>query len=316
MRWMLLLGTLALWLACMLAVNAAYRTHESVESVPGTEDTLNAMFDEQIRAPKANKWKIFIDPVRMKENKLLAAFSGGSAHTGEPLPPWDGKDEFLLLEVGELLTNEKPKGTTRLEQTTEVTIKVPFLEKTEFYYKTWSDIGIERGLETFSSTFTLKSATPKISLEFNCLGEREADALTWKQIFTQDGKQVSQQNRSISVKGKAVPNLQLIPFQENAKVKAGYTLNIVMFDLSVAPAALLDPNAAGSKLVTMKAICSGPKQILHNGKTVSVFEARTEDGRARAWYSADGIVLKQDFVFAGLLEVMLIKADPKELHRR
>src|SRR5258708_35759820 len=100
-RWLIVLTALTLWITCMAAVYNAYRPHQAQPSNAGTEANLDALFDEQ--AQPVNAWKIYVDPVRLKE--ALPDFadvtpgnndSGTRANRAEDAKshkPWDGVDE-------------------------------------------------------------------------------------------------------------------------------------------------------------------------------------------------------------------------------
>jgi hypothetical protein len=60
----------------------------------------------------------------------------------------------------------------------------------------------------------------------------------------------------------------------------------------------------------LKVHCTPRTSVMMHGERVEAFEVRSDDGSARAWYSPDGVVLKQVFKLAGLLEVMLVRDDP------
>ena len=318
MRWLILIASFCVWLTCMTVVYIQYSPHESKGgATPGTEASLNAIFDEQ--AQPIHAWRIFIDLQRLK-SAAADPDNTGAATPGETHAAWNGVNELGLLKVGEFEDLLKRKHESRVEQTTTMNIKIPketgvqWLEIIEkIQYKSWADVGIERGLETFNSTFKIRVNTPSgvMDLEANSMGSRESDAFSVTQVVFQGGKPLFQHIERIPVEGKAAPTISLIPFQDNPNIKDGYTFEISMLDMSMDI-----KKEAKPKMVPMKITCSGPKKIRHNGADVPVFEARSTDGTARAWYSADGVVVKQSYLIAGVLEVMLVKIDPKELRHR
>ncbi|MCY3022660.1 MAG: hypothetical protein NTW87_27085 [Planctomycetota bacterium] len=63
-RWLILLGTLALWLLCMALVYNHTRPPPLAETIPGMQAGLDVLFAED--AEPQRLWRIFIDVERLK----------------------------------------------------------------------------------------------------------------------------------------------------------------------------------------------------------------------------------------------------------
>ena len=308
LRWLILLTTLALWLTCMALIYGKFQPRQSPEVVPGTQAALDRLFDD--RAERRREWRLFVDVERLKELVRLPSNNEKKAQSA-PRPvrePWNGVDESRLCEIGRLQTTLAQRHATRVEQTVEMTLDLPSeLNNTllqmfgHVHLKVRADISLDKGLETFNSTSTMG-----MGFEITAFGFREDETLSITQQVWQNSKQLLYQRHQIPVGPRAVPSLELLPFQPQPDIHQGLSWDLVLLDTSASLS-----GAAQAKTVAMQVTCTGKQQILMDGKPVIAFVASTEDGSARAWYSADGVVLKQVYNLFEL-EVMAVRQDLKK----
>jgi hypothetical protein len=244
-------------------------------------------------------WRIYVDPRRLHGN-------------GADMPPWNGLDEARFREVGYLDTQIKKRGNddTRREQVTQAQITIPQefnlpggLLLGSINYHNRSDISMDHGLEVFDSTIKLG-----MGFEIVSHGNREGDKLkVIMQVLHEGAKQI-ENRENIAIGEKDLPAHELMPFRRNREMRKGYSWIIPMLDTSS-----IDITGGRKPGITnVKATCTGQREVKHENRFVMAFEVRTEDGKARAWYSPDGVVLKQSFRLADTIEVILTRVDPKK----
>ena len=306
-RWFILIGTFVIWLACMALIIIKFGPHESHrEDVPGIETNLDSIFSENTEVQQ--HWSIFADLQRLKNSNVIP-FSGVPGATNEKLPPLsplsqgeDG-DEMKLQRVGDLHLN-MTRHTTRLEQNTRLKIalppeaNMPLLQLMgELRYESRADISLDEGLENFSSTFTAG-----IGLKASSIGTRDGRDLNVTQQVSQNGKELYLHHDRFPIGLKSAPNLSLMPFEQKSGIREGDSWNIAMLDTSINPGEQAQP-----RIVSMKATCTGRSWIMYGGTKINVYDVECKNGTARAWYSVDGVVLKQRYRFIGALDLMLVR---------
>lgn len=299
-RWLILITTFAAWVLCMVAVYAHCKPPPVQESTRGLEAGLEPLFNEEPR----RAWCVFIDLRRMKQDDKRAT-----------VPQWNGEDESQLKEIGWLDTEQKKAepDETRLQQTTEASFTIPpdaglpLLQLMgSLQYKSRSDISRDKGLEVFDATFSLG-----VGLEVITHGIREGPDLVVTQQVFQQGKKLMDERTSIPVGKRGTPLVELFPFQRNEEVKEGYSWDIVMLKASLDDLV----SKAPPTLAPLSVKCTGRQEIEYEGHSQAAFTVSSADGKARAWYSADGIVLKQAYTIAEGLELMIVRANPKTFHK-
>jgi len=300
-RWLVLAITFGVWVLCMFAVYVHCKPPPVQEPTPGLEAGLEPLFSEEPR----RAWHIYVDLRGLKHGAKDPA-----------LARWSGEDESQLAEVGLLVsTVKKAEGDeSRLEEITEADFAIPpdaglpFLQMMgQLHFRSRADISRDNGLEVFSSTFSLGQ-----DLEVKTLGVREgADLEVTQQIFRNRDKLMDERT-VIPVGKRGTPLVELFPFRRNTDVEEGHSWDIVMLDANVADLV----GKKSPKLVPIKVKCAGRQDILHEGKRTPALKVSSEDGKARAWYTPDGVVLKQAYVISEGLELMIVRDNnPKSVRR-
>jgi len=314
-RWLILLSAFALWLFCVGLVYVNFRPREEKDVSPAARAALERLFAET--AENSRSWRIFLDVKKLKESKLIP-FSSGNSAPGAPKPAvravtWNGYDETGLTEVGRFDMEVKRRDQTRLMQTGDLHVDIPrevdlpppaslkFINLT-----TWSDISMDEGLKVFSSVITTG-----LRLEANSLGVRQGSDLSLTTNVTMRGQQILSKTVSVPIGMKSAPNSEPLPFQANRDVTEGAEWEIALLDTELDLSGNAQPRAAA-----IKVRCTGRTQIMLEGDEKIAYVVSTEDGSARAWYSADGVVLKQAFKFAGMLEIVAVRQEPKKPAKR
>lgn len=299
-RWLVLAITFGVWVLCMFAVYVHCKPPPLREALPGLEAGLEPLFNEK----PYRAWYIFADLRGLKQDAKNA-----------PLERWSGEDEAQLSEIGFLeSTVKKAEGDeSRLMMTTEAAFSIPpdaglpLLQMIgQLHFKSRSDISRDKGLEVFDSLFRLGQ-----DLEVRTHGVREgADLQVTQQAFRNRDKLMDERT-AIPVGQRGTPLVELFPFQRNEEVKEGYSWDIVMLDADIAHLV----GKPTPRLVPIKVKCAGRQEIIHEGKRLPALKVSSEDGKARAWYSPDGVVLKQAYAISEGLELMIVAADEKTVRR-
>ena len=318
-RWIILLATLGAWLACMRLVYVHYGPQDTHAPVPADRKTLDNLFDEALELNTA--WEIYVRPSEINDNNMIP-FAGLAGNEDDPAPkprsgpgpgaapvkhaPWSGHDESGLVHVGRLDESINRKFT-RAEVNSEWKIflppeihALPLLRQIHITGR--SSYTQEQGLDQCAANIAVGDL-----IEVSAVGTRNRDEMIVTKEMTIDKKQVSlQQGEHLPVGDRSAPGTELLLFQRNKDVQVNVSWNIVMLDVSS-----LDLNSSEPKMMSVKVACTGKTQIRHGGTTATVFEVSNEDGSARAWYSADGIVLKQTFPFLGLFPIYAVRVMPR-----
>jgi hypothetical protein len=301
-RWLILIATFAAWVLCMVAVYVHCRPAEVREPVRGLEAGLDVLFDERNEVRRV--WRVYVDLQRLKKSARR-----------ETVAPWSGENETSLVEVGwlESTLKKRDRDETRLEYITEAALAIPhgadlplFELMGELHYQSRADVSRDNGLEVLSATFSMG-----LGVEVQTHGVREGSELKVRRQVFRDGKKMLDDQSSIAVGAKGAPLLDLFPFQQNAGVNDGYTWDITMLDMSIADV----ETSSQPRLVGLKVTCTGRQRIMYDGAEVSSFTVSSADGKARAWYSADGVVLKQAYTIGDVLDVMIVRVPPDKLPR-
>ncbi|HYG76915.1 MAG TPA: hypothetical protein VEK08_18060 [Planctomycetota bacterium] len=302
LRWTILIGTFVVWLACMGLVYVHCKPVARKDALPSAQASLEALFEEDAELERA--WRVFVDP---RELQTIGKTDGSAPVR----PPWSGVDEKRLQEVGWFKTIYKKRAgdTSRLEQLTEAEITIPAEANMPVLqmlgtlkYRNRSDISLDTGLESFNSEFNMGLGFKVISL-----GVRDGEYLTVTQQIFQNQNKLHDQKQKIMVGTKGTPTLELMPFQPNPNIRKDVTWEIAMLDTNTIDIAGSSP----PQLQMLKVKCVGKRAISYNNAPTMSYEVKTSDGKTRAWYSADGVVLKQAFRLADLIEIVVVRADAK-----
>jgi hypothetical protein len=233
---------------------------------------------------------------------------------------WSGLDESRLTEVGWIKTTIKKKtaDATRAEKTSTfemqlsaelINIFMPNMGlpkdsplKIPIYGRIREDISLDQGVETFDMEISLGLADFKLLAH----GVRDGDTLNViKQVMQGSNKLLDQKEKL-----KDAPAVELFPFQPTTlDIRQGTewtisTLDATSIDLT---------GSTPPRVVNTRVRCTGKRRIFYDKEQRIVFEVRTDDNQARAWYSADGVVLKQTCRFLDAFEVMVVRIEPKQL---
>jgi len=318
LRWMILSVTFAVWAGIMVLIYAEFSPKPDSDATPGTAIALRNMFSE--RAELKQSWNIFVDAERLNDNpdspmaKLMASTGRGmDEELPKPRPAtrnghkvtWDGRGEEGFVRVGWVDSVMKKSQEIRIEQSVSMEmnfppeLRMPMLQLLgSISWQSRADITLERGLERFKSKITAS-----VGFEITVLGVREGDVLALTVQVWEHGRQVLNDPRTMPVGRQAAPNVSMVPFQNNDEIRVGHSWEIPMLD----PMSSLD---GPPKLKVVRATCTGSAPIQYLGERQMALVVETEDGKAKAWYSGGGQVLKQVFSFAGALDVILVRVDP------
>ena len=307
LRWMVLLVTLVVWLLCIRLVYLNYGPQETHEAVTADRKALDNIFDETVETHAS--WDIYIRPSDLNDSKKLpfAGLSGNSTAPSAPAAnekpqPWSGYDETVLSHVGHLDVNLKRKFTLaelkselRVDLPEEIRISPEFRR---MRLTSWSAYNQDDGLKDCSAKLVVGDM-----IEAAAFGTRSGDLLLVTKDVSFGKKQLFHQQDHLPIGARSAPNVEVLLFQRNKDVNLGVSWNIAVADISS-----LDVGAIEQKMTQIKVTCTSKTQIRISGTTATVFEVRSEDGTARAWYSADGVVLKQTFSFLNMFEVYFVRA--------
>lgn len=296
LRWLMLIVTFIVWAACMLVVYTHCKPPELANDARTLQAGMDTLFDPD--AEPRRVWRIFVDLERLKPD------------APRDVAPWNGHDERELREVGWLDTvcKKREGDESRLEQLSEAELAaprdsgVPVLELLgTLHYQSRADVSMDKGLEVFSAIITMG-----LGLSANTHGVKENGVLKVTQQVFQNDKKLLDEMQAIPVGEKGTPLVDLFPFQQNRAIRNGLRWDIAILDASVTDV----QDGARPRIVPLTVTCTGRQWITHEGERREAFVVSSADGKARAWYSADGIVLKQAYSIADRLEVMVVRADP------
>lgn len=306
LRWSILIVTLVVWLVCMNSVYMKFSPQVSRNTVTANTTSLENLFDEN--GEVSMSWDVFVRPAELNDSNLMP-FSGmdprvgaASKPKGVPHVDWTGVDETGLAHVGRLEAHVRRKFT-RVEQTASVNLQIPEqIHVTDVLRhiraETRADYSLDQGLEYCNAKISIGEL-----FDAYALGLRSGSEMFITNDISFEGKQAYHSTDKLAIGDRAAPSVDVMLFQRNKDVQVGASWDIVQLDLSSVD--MSSPSEA--KMISTKVTCTGKKQINYRGSKVMVFEVQSEDGTARAWYSADGVVLKQTFKFLGLFDVFFVR---------
>jgi len=305
LRWMILLGTLALWTGSMVAVYQHTRPAPVKETVRGGLEGFDALFEED--AETQRYWKIYAD------------FSRIQNPAPDPKQPvtWNGKTEEGLVEVGTINTELKRKSDSQVEQQTDLQFRIPAEARMPILEPLGlitARIGCNYSFETGLDMVSVKANTA-LGLRIDIFGIRDVNTLRMTQTVLQGQTKLMENRENIDLGARAAPSADLTPFVRRRDVSVGKEWEFARVDYF--DPKMLDPSSGGKlRVLTMKAYCTKRTEIEMDKVNVPVFEVQTEDGLARAWYSADGSVLKQVFRIGESVDIMLVRTTPRKRSER
>jgi len=313
LRWSILLGTFALWISCMLLVYAHCKPQMQKESAASDTTGLETLFAEDAEMERG--CRIFVDMTKMR---------AGMGGTDDPRPAninmlWNGLEESRLTEVGWTKTSMKKKtpDATRVEVSTDAALELPIddsmpkLAAIKMFlgtisYRSRADISLDQGLETFD--VELQSARGGLQAKFH--GVRDGDSLNIIQQVFQGETKLMDMKQKLPVGPKDAPGIEMFPFQNTSfDIRPGAEWTISMLDTTAIDLTGQTP----PHIVSTKVKCTGKRRIFYDKEQVMAFEVKSEDNMARAWYSADGVVLKQTCRFLDAFEIMVVRIEAKKL---
>jgi hypothetical protein len=320
LRWMLLIVTFVLWLLCMRMVYVNFAPRDTSHVIQEGEGALGNYLDEDIE-PRSG-WLIYLDPEEMKSDKLIppgliemTPDKGDVSKAATPHERWSGHDENALLQVGTIdITVNQKYLRTRAEEIKHVNLRFPSQVKSvlhdlgEMTFESRAAISLDQGLESFYSIFTIKG----LALEGSAIGSRDGNTLNVTRDIKKDGRQIMRQIDRITLSNRAAPNVGVMPFQRHRNIHEN-----VDWEIPVIDASSIDMKGTSEpKYVGIKVTCTGRQQIVAHGNEVTAFAVSSADNKARAWYSADGVVLKQTFKFLDVLPVIVVRSDEKAIWQK
>lgn len=301
LRWMILLGTLALWIGSMVVVYQHTRPAPVKETVRGGIEGFEALFEED--AETQRYWKIYADFSRVQNT---------SASPTKPIT-WNGVNEFELVEVGTINTELKRKSDSLVDQQTKLHFRIPPEARTPMLEPLGivdATIGCTYSFETGLDMVSVK-ATTAVGLRIDIFGIRDVNSLRMTQTVFHNQTKLMENRDSIDLGPRAAPSADLTPFVRRRDVSVGKEWEFARVDYL--DPKILDPDNSGKlRVITLKAVCTKRTEIELDRIKVPVFQVETEDGLARAWYSADGSVLKQAFRLGESVDIMLIRTTPRK----
>jgi len=317
LRWLILIVTFAVWLACMRLIYINFAPRESDQIIHESEGALNNFFDEDVEPHSF--WLIYVDPEVLKNNKLIPAGlieqpkENPDAKPGQPHEGWNGYDEHDLLQVGEIEITIK-QHRTQAEEIKHMSLRFPAQIKSvlqqlgEMTYDSRAGLSLDHGLESFTSTFRIKG----IALEGTAIGSRDGNVLNVTRDIKKDDRQIMRQSDRITVTNRAAPNVGVMPFQRHKNIQEKAEWEIPMVDTSTIDM----KGTAEPKYIGIKVTCTGRVKIFARDGELTAFAVHSADDKARAWYSADGVVLKQEFNFLDVLPVIVVRNDARLVPNR
>jgi hypothetical protein len=298
-RWFILFCSLLLWSVCMAAVYIHTRPTPTQEALLGAEEGFKILFADD--AETIRSWKLYADFT------LLQPGSDKQA----PIA-WDGVNEASLISVGKVSTEMKRKSDSRIEQLTHVQFRIPPESRMSlpdqlnmFTIRIGCDYTYETGLDTLS----LKASTG-LGYRAEIFGMRNGNELMLTQQILQNRTKLFENRERLVLGTRSAPSTELTPFQRQREIRIGMEWDIAMLDPRVLESMAVDTEKARPRMVSRHARCTKKTTVILHGQVVTVFVAETDDGKARAWYSADGAVLKQTYRMADAFDIMLVRTHP------
>ncbi|MBI3830766.1 MAG: hypothetical protein HY291_14695 [Planctomycetes bacterium] len=317
-RWLLLLVTLAAWLGTMVLVHLNYGPKPIDPETLQNRQALDAIFAEN--APKHTRWKVYVNLPA-----LLNPLVEKSPELKKSMPE-DWQDRFKLemaaaerdgaapgeIWVGIMTTDLKVRGEIRAEQKSffnfalsKDAVPDALRPLCEISFETSEHITRDLGLEEFTAKVHM-GMMPEAILR----GAREGEELHIVQFLYNavDGQRISEQSMRIPIKGVAKPVIGRTPFYYRPEINVGDTWSVAMLDA-------VDNTSV--TLVSVKSRVVGKRTMRYHGHDVATFEVEAVSGREKqsAWYSADGHVLKQHFLFMDQIPITLLLEDDQVIER-
>lgn len=298
LRWMILAVSFALWAGCMALVYVNFKPAPRKASDTEVQSSLERLFDAN--APLHRAWKIYAHPADLQQAKAMLGMESES-NLNNKKDEWNGVNEKGLVFAGKLSSNLKNRQETSLDEETSLTLSFP---GTPFQctYKGRGHLTLDKGLET--SRFGMKLRYESFEVEALSSGQRDGNEYVMTMLLMQNGQRLYNSTNREEVGEKVPGGGMLEPFQYRRDIEVGNTWEIRMVDFFAA--------VKGDKnniIQTLPVRCVRKVKIEMEGVSVPAYEVRSEKGEARAWYSADGEVLKQTFKLAGAFDIMVVKDD-------
>lgn len=300
LRWIILIGSFALWLGCLTIVYFQCKPPKIEGAEAESRATLDRMFSEN--SVDRRSWNIFIEPGELEAARGML-FAGDKSRVQPAVrsikKEWNGMNEMALAKAGRLDTRVMNKRTFSLIEETDLKLDLPGTAFSITYTGS-AHLTYDNGLEDCS--MDLKLSAGDFEIDALSKGVREGSDLIMSTNIKQKEQTLYSGKRTEKIGGNTALNAELVPFQYR-DVRPGNEWTIVMLDFNLA----LDGDSQGAKPIRVK--CIGTTTIMMRGVPTRAFAVRSDDGSARAWYSPDGTVLKQAFRLAGVLEVVLVRDD-------
>lgn len=299
LRWLILGCAFVLWAGCMALVYTNFKAAPRKDMDAENIAALDRVFDPN--APLKKAWKIYTHPADLEKVKAMLGVGESDGKLDAKRVEWNGVNEKNLIQAGRLESViKKDKFETSLDEITKLTLSFP---NTPFScaYNGESHVSHDKGLEY--GKFKLLFKYDALKFEALSSSMRDGGAIVSNLVVTNNGQRLFNTTHRQEVGGNAGAGAELEPFQYRRDFNIGTEWQIQTVDLEAA--------MKGEKdfVRTLKVKCVARRQIMMEGVPVSTYEVRSENGEARAWYSADGEVLKQSFKLAGVMDVMVVKED-------
>lgn len=308
-RWLILLVTFLAWAGSMLLVHREFSPKPLVAEALANQQALEALFSE--RAPRKERWRIYLNPEQGATLKRAAELPSLLA------PDWKSNHQALLaaaedagaspgeIPVGVLQINLKSIGDTWIEQHTTMDMELPeglapvlahFVGDRPLECR--AKFNMDYGLMNFR--LSLKSG---VGVEIEAIGSREGDKIGVALSMFEGAKKIFDQIMALPVSGASMPVLTGSPFYFRPSIDAGARWNVALLDFS--------SDGAEPLLEPWEAQVMGKRAVQYHGSVRHVFEVLAQSGRksATAFYSADGIVLKQKWKFLDTINITLIREE-------
>ena len=301
LRWIILVGSFALWLGCLTIVYFQCKPPKIEGAEAASRAALDRMFSEN--SVDRRSWNIYIEPGELEAARGM--LFGGDKPKIQPSvrsakKEWTGMNENALVKAGRLDTRIKNKRAFSLDEETALKLDLPGTEFRISYTGT-AHLTYDNGIEDCS--MDLKLGAGGFEIDALSKGVREGSDLIMTTNIKQKEQTLYSGKRTEKIGGNTALNAELVPFQFNPDVRPGHEWTIVMLDFNLA----LTGDSQGAQPIRVK--CIGTTTVMMYGVPTRAYAVRSDDGTARAWYSPDGVVLKQAYRLAGVLEVVLVRDD-------
>lgn len=274
--------------------------------------SIEAMFAQN--APRHTRWRVYVN---------LAAIIEPAIEKNPDLRkmiPDDWRDRFRLdmaqaeragadqgeIMVGIMTRDLKVRGEVRAEEKTFFNLAVT-KDAVPDAYRPLCEISLE-STEQVTRDLGLEEFTIKAHMgpmpESIIRGAREGNELRLVHLHYNpaDGMKVGEEMTRIPFTGAANPAIALTPFAYRPEIREGDHWKVVMLDFSA---------SSSLELVSVESRVVGKGPIRYHGRDIMTYEvlATAGENEYRAWYSADGHVIKQRFTMLKILPLTLILED-------